>query len=92
MRLSGGTSNELRPELLFAYTPVPGTVFFAGYGGSVVDGLITAFGLAVTLRQWPAVWTALRLGGGLYLFWLALRSLLSAFAPSRAPVPPHSRP
>jgi threonine/homoserine/homoserine lactone efflux protein len=55
--------------------------------GSVVYGLISAFGLAVTLRQWPAVWTALRLGGGLYLFWLALRSLLSAFAPSRPAVP-----
>jgi hypothetical protein len=37
VRLSGGTSNELRPELLFAYTPVPGTVFFAGYGGSVTE-------------------------------------------------------
>ena len=54
--------------------------------GSVVYGLISAFGLAVTLRQWPAVWTVLRLGGGLYLFWLALRSLLSAFAPSRPAV------
>ena len=38
IRLSGGKTNELHPELLFAYTPVPGTVFFAGYGGSVVDG------------------------------------------------------
>ena len=37
VRLLGGTSNELRPEFLFAYTPVPGTVFFAGYGGSVED-------------------------------------------------------
>jgi hypothetical protein len=37
VRLSGGTSNQLRPELLFAYTPVPGTVFFAGYGGSVTE-------------------------------------------------------
>jgi len=37
VRLSGGKTNALRPELLFAYTPVPGTVFFAGYGGSVVD-------------------------------------------------------
>ncbi|HUQ80191.1 MAG TPA: DUF5916 domain-containing protein [Gemmatimonadaceae bacterium] len=36
-RLLGGTSNQLLPELLFAYTPMPGTVFFAGYGGSVTD-------------------------------------------------------
>ena len=37
VRLSGYESNELRPEFLFAYTPVPGTVFFAGYGGSLED-------------------------------------------------------
>jgi hypothetical protein len=37
VRLTGYRSNELRPEFLFAYTPVPGTVFFAGYGGSVID-------------------------------------------------------
>jgi hypothetical protein len=37
VRLSGYESNELRPEFLFAYTPVPGTVFFAGYGGSLQD-------------------------------------------------------
>ena len=33
-RLTGGKSNELRPQLLVAYTPIPGTVLFAGYGGS----------------------------------------------------------
>jgi hypothetical protein len=37
VRLSGYRSNELRPEFLFAYTPVPGTVFFAGYGGTLED-------------------------------------------------------
>jgi hypothetical protein len=37
VRLLGGKSNEVRPELLFAYTPMPGTVFFAGYGGTVED-------------------------------------------------------
>ena len=37
VRLSGYRSNQLRPELLFAYTPVPGTVFFAGYGGTLDD-------------------------------------------------------
>jgi threonine/homoserine/homoserine lactone efflux protein len=50
--------------------------------GSILYGLITAFGLALTLRRWPAVWTVLRFGGGLYLFWLAVRSLLSGVAPS----------
>jgi len=52
-------------------------------GGSVVYGLISAFGLAVTLRKWPGIWTALRVGGGLYLAWLAARSFRSAFAPPR---------
>jgi hypothetical protein len=37
VRLSGYKSNVFRPEFLFAYTPVPGTVFFAGYGGSLED-------------------------------------------------------
>jgi threonine/homoserine/homoserine lactone efflux protein len=54
--------------------------------GSVVYGLISAFGLALALRSWPAVWTALRVGGGLYLLWLALRSLHAAFAPQHARV------
>ena len=53
-------------------------------GGSVVYGLISAFGLALALRNWPAAWTALRVGGGLYLLWLALRSLHAAFAPQYA--------
>ena len=37
VRLAGYRSNTLRPEFLFAYTPVPGTVFFAGYGGTLDD-------------------------------------------------------
>ena len=39
----------------------------------------------MTLRQWPAVWTVLRLGGGLYLFWLALRLLALRVKPAIAP-------
>ena len=54
--------------------------------GSIAYGLISAFGLAVALRQWPVVWTALRVGGGLYLAWLAARSLMSALGPPRAAV------
>ena len=54
--------------------------------GSVAYGLISAFGLAVTLRKWPVVWTALRAGGGIYLAWLATRSLMSAFGPARRAV------
>jgi hypothetical protein len=43
VRLLGGKSNEVRPELLFAYTPIPGTVLFAGYGGTVEDDAIYRF-------------------------------------------------
>ena len=37
VRLSAYRSSQLRPEFLFAYTPVPGTVFFMGYGGTLTD-------------------------------------------------------
>jgi hypothetical protein len=37
VRLTGYKANQFRPEFLFAYTPVPGTVFFAGYGGTLED-------------------------------------------------------
>ena len=36
-RLSATKSNTVRPEFLFAYTPVPGTVFFAAYGSTLED-------------------------------------------------------
>jgi hypothetical protein len=36
-RLVGSRSNGLRVDALFAWQPTPGTVFFAGYGSSVVD-------------------------------------------------------
>jgi threonine/homoserine/homoserine lactone efflux protein len=43
--------------------------------GSICYGLLTAFGLAVALRQWPMVWVVLRVAGAAYLAWLAFRSL-----------------
>jgi hypothetical protein len=30
-------SNVVRPEFLFSYTPVPGTVLFTGYGSTLTD-------------------------------------------------------
>ena len=29
--------NQFRPELLFSYAPMPGTVFYLGYGGQLTD-------------------------------------------------------
>ena len=48
--------------------------------GSLFYGLLTAFGIAVALQQWPAAWRALRIGGAAYLMWLALTSLRHAIA------------
>jgi hypothetical protein len=42
-RLLGGRSNGLRVDALFAWQPTPGTVFFAGYGSSVLDDDAFAF-------------------------------------------------
>ena len=49
--------------------------------GSVAYGLLSAFGLAVALRRWPAIWVVLRYAGAGYLAWLAMRSLAAAVAP-----------
>ena len=52
--------------------------------GSACYGLLTAFGIAVTLQRWPMVWLVLRAGGTAYLAWLGLRSLRLAWT-YRAP-------
>jgi hypothetical protein len=36
-RMLGGKTNQFRPQLLLAWTPVPGTVFYAGYDATVAD-------------------------------------------------------
>jgi hypothetical protein len=51
VRLSGGSANQVRPEFLFAYTPLPGTVFFAGYGGTVEDDAGAAYRFRGMRRQ-----------------------------------------
>jgi threonine/homoserine/homoserine lactone efflux protein len=49
--------------------------------GSLLYGLLSAFGLALALREWPSVWTALHVAGMLYLAWLGLQSLRHALWP-----------
>ena len=39
--------------------------------GSIAYGVLSAFGLAVALRRWPALWVVLRYAGAGYLAWLA---------------------
>ncbi|MEP7347949.1 MAG: hypothetical protein ABI877_21960, partial [Gemmatimonadaceae bacterium] len=36
-RASGFTRNQIRADWLFSYQPTPGTVFFAGYGGTMAE-------------------------------------------------------
>jgi threonine/homoserine/homoserine lactone efflux protein len=54
--------------------------------GSVAYGVLSAFGLAVALQRWPALWVVLRYAGAAYLTWLALRSLSAAMVPRPQPV------
>jgi threonine/homoserine/homoserine lactone efflux protein len=65
--------------------------------GSAVYGLLTAFGVAVALQRWPAVWTVLRVVGVAYLAWLGIDSLRRAWierggSPGPAASRPESRP
>ena len=53
-------------------------------GGSVVYGLVSAFGLAFALRRWPQAWTVLRVSGAAFMVWLGLRSLHAAFGRERS--------
>ena len=60
--------------------------------GSLCFGLLTAFGFALALREWPSAWLVLRWGGVAYLSWLGVRSIARVFgvraASGAAPVQP----
>jgi threonine/homoserine/homoserine lactone efflux protein len=58
---------------------------------SICYGLLSAFGLALSLRRWPSIWEVLRVGGTVYLAWLGARSILRAVAPPPAMQPRHIR-
>ncbi len=47
--------------------------------GSLLYGLLCAFGFALALRRWPGVWVVLRAAGVVYLAWLGAQSLGRAF-------------
>ena len=51
--------------------------------GSVCYGVLSAFGVALALQQWPGTWAVLRAAGVLYLAWLGGQSLVRAFRPGR---------
>ena len=49
--------------------------------GSVFYGVLSAFGVALALQQWPNAWMVLRAAGVVYLSWLGIKSLVRAFRP-----------
>lgn len=49
--------------------------------GSLVFGVLCAFGFAFALARWPGVWWALRILGCAYLAWLGLQSIVRAARP-----------
>jgi threonine/homoserine/homoserine lactone efflux protein len=53
--------------------------------GSLMYGLLCAFGFAIALQRWPTVWIVIRIAGIAYLAWLGVQSVRHAF--KRSPVP-----
>jgi len=49
--------------------------------GSVLLGVLCAFGFALALARWPNVWSLLRIVGCVYLAWLGVHSLWRAVRP-----------
>lgn len=49
--------------------------------GSVVLGVLCAFGFALALARWPGVWTTMRIVGCAYLGWLGIHSVWRAMRP-----------
>jgi threonine/homoserine/homoserine lactone efflux protein len=60
--------------------------------GSLVLGLLCAFGFAVALARWPAVWEGLRILGAAYLAWLGMTSFLRAVRPPPVTIAPAAIP
>lgn len=56
--------------------------------GNTVQAIVAALGVAVIFKRWPQAATVLRIGGGLYLFWLGVGSVRRAFRRSAALIAP----
>lgn len=57
--------------------------------GMFIWAAAVAFGLAAVLAVYPTLLTAMKLLGGAYLFWLAVRALLSAWRGSETSIKAH---
>lgn len=61
----------------------PAMIFAAGVvAGSTLWGVFAAFGLSAVMVKYSQALVALKILGGLYLLWLALKSAKSAFKPT----------
>jgi threonine/homoserine/homoserine lactone efflux protein len=65
-----------RPALIFALGVV---------SGSTIWGLLAAFGLSAVMARYSQTLIAIKVLGGIYLLWLALKSARSALKPSTLP-------
>jgi threonine/homoserine/homoserine lactone efflux protein len=53
--------------------------------GSLMYGFLCAFGFAIALQRWPAVWIVIKIAGITYLAWLGVQSLRHAFNTTLVP-------
>ena len=53
--------------------------------GSLMYGLLCAFGFAIALQRWPTAWVVIKVAGITYLAWLGCKSLHHAF--KKMPMP-----
>jgi threonine/homoserine/homoserine lactone efflux protein len=67
----------------------PAVIFALGVvSGSTVWGVLAAFGLSTILAQYSQALVAMKILGGIYLFWLAFKSAKSALKPHGLPIAP----
>jgi threonine/homoserine/homoserine lactone efflux protein len=78
--LTPGVSTALVLRSAVAGGPRAGVLTALGVNASNATwGILTAVGVAAVLRQWPAAWLAIRIGGVSYLVWLGVRALNHAW-------------
>ena len=69
-----------------------GVLFALGVvNGSIIWGMLAAFGLVAILSQFTWAFVVLKLVGGAYLLWMASKALRVAMTPSAKATPPPTR-
>jgi len=69
-----------------------GVLFALGVvNGSIIWGMLAAFGLVAVLSQFAGAFVALKFAGGVYLFWMASKALKAALTPDAKAKPPKPR-